>query len=88
MSKNTWGLQFIKVNIEENKFDRMLSLNIGNEEETKELFYIYKSIFAENKGDPDCVIDLLDENDDIIDDFSVTKNQATEIALSLRHRLN
>ncbi|MGM1044767.1 MAG: hypothetical protein ACQEXX_01335 [Bacillota bacterium] len=88
MNENTWGLQFIKVDIDENKFDTMLALNIGDEEKTKELFYSFKSIFSENTGTPDCVIDLIDEDGSIIDDFPVTKNQATEIALSLRHKLN
>lgn len=83
MSKNTWGLRFTKVNLIEDKFESLLALNIGDEQTTRKVFEDIKEDFKENTGEPDCVIDLLDEDDSIVDDFPITEKQATKIAALL-----
>jgi hypothetical protein len=88
MRKNTWGLEIIKVNVEEDKFESLLALNIGEEAETRRLFTQIKNEFEENNGEPDCIIDLLDEQDAIVEDISVTRQQAIEIAKRLGHEIN
>lgn len=87
MDKNTWGLQFVKIDIEGNKFNTLLALNIGNEIEARVSFDRIRNEFTENKGEPDCIVDLLDENDDIIEDFSLTGSQVISIASLLGYKL-
>lgn len=88
MIKNTWGIEFVKVNIKDDKFESLFALNIGDEAKTRALFNQIKSEFTKKEGEPDCVIDLLDEDDSIIDDLSVTKNQVIEIASLLGHKVS
>lgn len=85
---NTWGLIFTKVNIEEDKFDTLLSLNTGSEEETRNLFERIKREFKSNTGEPQALIDLVDENDDIIDDYPVTYGQVQTIAALMGHKIS
>lgn len=87
MSENTWGIEIIKVNIEEDNFESLLALNIGNEAVTRRLFKQIKNEFEENNVDSDYIIDLLDEQDGIVEDFSITKKQAIEIAKRLGHEV-
>lgn len=84
---NTWGLEFMKIDLQENKIESILGLNMGTEEYTRSVFNKIKNEFAENKGDPEVVIDLLDESDDIIEDFSVTTAQALSISSLLGHTI-
>ncbi|WP_145413372.1 hypothetical protein [Paenibacillus xylanexedens] len=86
--ENTWGLIFTKVNLEENKFDYLLELNTGSEHDTRLLFNRIKNEFTENKGEPEMVIDLVDEEDGIIDDFSLTFSQAETVASLLGHNIS
>jgi len=79
-NKNTWGLQFVKINIEDNEFETLLAINCGSEEKARKVFSRIKIEFSENKGEPDCVVDLLDEDDSIVDDFAITTDQAKTIA--------
>ncbi|KAA9007322.1 hypothetical protein F4V43_02220 [Paenibacillus spiritus] len=85
---NTWGLVFTKINTVENKFEALLSLNTGTEDETRIIFNRIKNEFSENKGDPEVVIDFVDEDDSIVGDFSITKSQAGKIAGLLGHKLS
>ncbi|WP_339304456.1 hypothetical protein NST33_18240 [Paenibacillus sp. FSL L8-0435] len=85
MSKNTWGFALTKINIEEDEFESLLEVNTGEEKKTKSMFEQIKSNFPENKGEPEVVIDLLDSNDDIIDDYAVTLDQAKSIAQLFGH---
>ncbi|MNC13534.1 hypothetical protein D3C76_114530 [compost metagenome] len=81
MTYNTWGLQFVKIDTQENEFKTLLALNSGSEEKAWEVFNRIKAEFAENTGEPpDCVIDLLDKDDSIVDDFAITLAQAKTIA--------
>lgn len=86
--RNTWGLNFVKVDTEKDEFKSLLALNLGSEEKTKEIFNKIKSEFKENENDqPDCVIDMLDENDDIIDDYALTFSQTQLVASLLGHQI-
>lgn len=87
MSENTWGIQFVKINTEKNEFETLLALNTGSETKARETFNRIKTEFTENKGEPDCVVDLLDSDDSIIDDFSITITQAKNIASLLGHSI-
>lgn len=87
MEKNTWGLQFVKINTNDNEFETLLALNSGTEEKARQVFDRIKAEFAENKGEPDCVIDLLDDDDSIVDDFAITTDQAKTIASLLGHSI-
>lgn len=86
--RNTWGLNFVKVDTEKDEFKSLLVLNLGSEEKTKEIFNKIKSEFKENVNDqPDCVIDMLDENDEIIDDYALTFSQTQLVASLLGHQI-
>ncbi|MBA9086523.1 hypothetical protein FHR92_003001 [Fontibacillus solani] len=87
MNENTWGLQFVRINIQANEFETLLVLKGVSEEYARETFNRIKSEFSENKGEPDCVVDLLNEDDSIVDDFAITNDQAQTIASLLGHSL-
>lgn len=84
---NTWGLRFTQVDVRNNEIKTLLALNTGGEEGTRILFEDIKKQFPKNQGEPDSVIDLLDEMDDIIDDHPVTREQLTQVALGLGHKI-
>ncbi|QFY85074.1 hypothetical protein [Bacillus subtilis] len=86
-NKNTWGLAFVKVDLEKNKFKQLIALNLGTEEKAREVFDRIKNEFKENKGEPDCVIDLIDEEDSIVDDYRLTENQIVTVASLLGHEI-
>ncbi|URJ76327.1 hypothetical protein MF621_004033 (plasmid) [Bacillus velezensis] len=85
--KNTWGLSFVKVDLENDRLNQLLGLNLETEQKAKEVFDRIKNEFKENKGEPDCVIDLIDEDDSIVDDYRLTENQLITVALSLGHKI-
>lgn len=85
--KNTWGFNFVQVDTEKDEFNSLLALNVGDEEKTRNVFEEIKSLFEENTVEPDCVIDLLDENDDIIDDYALTLSQVKSITGLLGHQI-
>jgi hypothetical protein len=87
MNEETWGLQFVKVNTEENKFEDLLVLKGVSESYARETFDRIKAEFTENKGEPECVVDLIDEDDSIVDDFAITISQAKSIASLLGHSI-
>jgi hypothetical protein len=88
MENNTWGLQFVKIDIEGDKFDTLLALNIGSETDARASFDRITNEFTENKKEPDCVVDLLDEEDSIIEDYALTSSQVSSIASLLGHKLD
>lgn len=88
MNADTWGLQFLKINVLQNEFETLLILKGVSEKYAKETFNRIKTEFKENNGEPDCVVDLLDEDDSIVDDFSITINQAKIIASLLGHSID
>jgi hypothetical protein len=87
MSEQTWGLRFVKVNTEENVFEDLLILKGVSESYAREVFERIRTEFAENKGEPDCVIDLLDEDNSIVDNFTITLTQAQTIASLLGYSI-
>ncbi|KAB2333988.1 hypothetical protein [Bacillus mesophilum] len=90
MNENTWGFQFVRINDAADGFDTLLALNIGDEHKTRELFEEISNEFEAVKGgpgSPNYIIDLLDEEESIIDDISVTKEEAIKIAAKLGHKL-
>lgn len=86
-NENTWGLAFIQIDTEKDQFNELLSLNLGSEHEAREVFDRVKREFKENNGEPDGVIDLIDENEEIIDDYALTTNQLIIIAAMLGHEI-
>ncbi|QRV11400.1 hypothetical protein JR311_19660 (plasmid) [Bacillus velezensis] len=86
-NKNTWGLSFVKVDLENDRLNQLLGLNLETEQKAKEVFDRIKNEFKENKGEPDCVIDLIDEDDSIVDDYPLTENQIVTVALLLGHEI-
>lgn len=86
-NKNTWGLAFVKVDLERDKFKQLIALNLGTEKKAREVFDRIKNEFKENKGEPDCVIDLIDEEDSIVDDYRLTENQLVTVASLLGHEI-
>ncbi|WP_438498589.1 hypothetical protein [Paenibacillus sp. IHBB 3054] len=87
MNVDTWGLQFVKINVLKNEFETLLILKGVSEKYAKETFNRIKTEFAGNNGEPDCVVDLLDEDDSIVDDFGITLSQAKSIASLLGHSI-
>ncbi|MCY8737533.1 hypothetical protein P8881_19555 [Bacillus haynesii] len=87
-NENTWGLAFVKIDLENDQFNELLALNLGTEQKAREVFGRIKNEFKENKGEPDCIIDLIDEYGDIIEDYPLTKNQIVTIASLLGHEIN
>jgi hypothetical protein len=87
MSQNTWGIGFTRINTEADTFETLLELNTGNETKTRKLYEQIKAEFVRNDGEPDCLIDLLDEDDSIVDDYPITLDQAKAIADKLGHKL-
>ncbi|OMD04715.1 hypothetical protein MKX34_11660 [Paenibacillus sp. FSL R5-0636] len=87
MDENTWGLQFVRIDVQANEIETLLILKGVSEEYARETFNRIKLEFSENKGEPDCVVDLLDEDDSIVDDFGITLSQAKSIASLLGHSI-
>ena len=85
--KNTWGIQFTQIDYEADKFIKLLGLNIGNENESRVLFNEIKSTYQGNQTEPEVVIDLIDEEDGIVEDYGLTREQANEIADKLGQQL-
>jgi hypothetical protein len=84
-NKNTWGLVFNCINEEKDEIVELLGLNLGSESEAKVYFDKIKTEFpSESK---DCIVDLVDEDDDIIDDYALSKKQAIEIAARFGHEI-
>lgn len=86
-NKNTWGLAFYKLNHEKNEINQLLGLNLGTEQKAKEVFDRIKNEFKKNEGKPDSIIDLIDENYNIIEDYPLTKNQLVTVASLLGHEI-
>ncbi|WP_144523152.1 hypothetical protein [Bacillus pumilus] len=86
-NENTWGLAFIQIDTEKDQFNELLSLNLGSEHKAREVFNRVKNEFKENDGEPEGVIDLLDENEEIIDDYALTTNQLITVAAMLGHEI-
>lgn len=74
------------MNVKKDTFETLLPIGLGTEEKARELFDRIKSEFPKNEGEPEIVIDLLDEHFDIQDGFPVTFIQAATIAELLGHR--
>ncbi|QAT68031.1 hypothetical protein EQZ20_24470 (plasmid) [Bacillus glycinifermentans] len=87
-NENTWGLAFVKIDIENDQFNELLALNLGTEQKAREVFDRIKNEFKENKGEPDCIIDLIDEYGEIIEDYPLTKNQLITVASLLGHKIS
>ncbi|MCY7500124.1 hypothetical protein [Bacillus pumilus] len=82
---NTWGLAFVQIDTKKDQFNELLSLNLGSEHKAREVFDRIKRDFKENNGEPDGVIDLIDENEEIIEDYVLTTNQLITVAAMLGH---
>lgn len=84
--ENTWGLKFVKIDEANNIFIDLFGVNCGTKQNAKEQFEKIKRIFPMSNDDiHECVVDLVDENDDIYDDYGLSYEQA--IAASKMFRL-
>lgn len=86
MEKNTWGLQFVTINSNEDGFNTHLALNTGDETKTRKILSDIKEQYEEFNSESAVVIDLLDEEDSIVEDYSVSKEDAEDIAMRLGHK--
>lgn len=84
--KNTWGLQFTEVNHETQEFITHKALNIGDEKKTNELFEKLKSTYK-SPEESNFIIDILDEEDSIVDDHSISKEDFIKFADDLGHEI-
>lgn len=86
---NKWGLQFTEIDHEEQEFKTLLYLS-ASEEQTKKTFENIKSKFKRYEGEAECVIDLIDDDDNesIVDDYPLTKMQLESVATLLGFELS
>lgn len=76
-------LSFNKVNVEENKVSRLLALMVGNtESEAQKVFEKIKNHYDEINY-PDVVLDLMNDDLEIIDDYRITFENAVDLADSM-----
>jgi hypothetical protein len=84
-NKNTWGLVFNCINEEKDEIVQLLGLNLGSENEARLYFDKIKTEFPSN--DDQCIVDLVDEDDSIVDDYPLSKEQVLEIAARFGHEI-
>lgn len=86
---NKWALQFTEIDHENQYFKTLLYLTAG-EEQVKTTFENLKKQFKKNEGAKECVIDLInvDDNESIIDDYPLTKMQLESVATLLGFKLS
>jgi len=84
-----WGLVFHEVDLENQEYKTLLYLT-GTESRIKAAFENMKNQFKRHKGEPDCVISLIDvdDNESTVDDYPLTKMQMTSIATLLGFELS
>lgn len=86
---NKWALQFTEIDHENQEFKTLLYLT-ASEEQVKTTFKNIKSKFKMNEGEKECVIDLIDidDNESIADDYPLTKMQLESVATLLGYELS
>lgn len=86
---NKWGLVFHEVDVENQEYKTLLYLT-GAESQMKATFENMKSQFKRHKGDPDCVVSLIDvdDNESTVDDYPLSKMQMTSVATLLGFELS
>lgn len=79
-----YGITFNKVDTKKNEITQLLAFNIGEtEEQAFEVFRKIENHYAKNDGEPEIVIDLVDEHWTILHDYSLTFEDAKELAFSM-----
>lgn len=79
-----YGIKFNKIDTEKNTIIQLLAFNIGEtEEQAYGVFHKIENHYIENKGEPEVVIDLVDENSSILHDYALKYEDAKELALSM-----
>lgn len=88
-SVNKWGLVFHEVDMEKQEYKTLLYLT-GVENQIKTTFENMKNQFKRLKGEPDCVVSLIDvgDNESTVDDYTLTKMQMTSVATLLGFELS
>lgn len=88
MATNKWGIVFHEVDTEKQEFRTLLYIT-GEEIRIRWTFANIKNDFQRNTGKPDCVISLIDveDNESTVDDHPLTKEQMKSIADSLGFQL-
>lgn len=87
--ENTWGLQFVQIDEANNDFKYLFGVNCGTEQEARKQFDKIKRIFPTfNTNEYDCIVDLIDENDDIYEDHALSFEQVKEIAFLMGAKMN
>ena len=76
-------LSFNKINVQENKIDRLLSLLVGNTENEASVILSKIKNHYDEIDYPDVVLDLIDDSMEIIDDYRITFEDAVDLADSM-----
>jgi hypothetical protein len=84
-NKNTWGLVFNSINEEKDEVVEIFGLNLGSESDAR--FYFDKIKTEFHSKDDHCIVDLVDEEDSIVDDYPLSKEQVLEIAARFGHEI-
>ncbi|MGG0667752.1 hypothetical protein ABE073_04400 [Lederbergia citrisecunda] len=86
---NKWGLVFHEVDVENQEFKTLLYLT-GDHIRIKYTFNNIKERFKRNTGNPECVLSLVDveDNESAIDDYPLTKMQLESVATLLGFELS
>lgn len=86
---NKWGLQFTEIDHENQEFKTLLYIT-AEEKQVKATFENIKKQFKKNEGEKECVIDLIDidDNESIVDDHPLTKMQLESVATLLGFELS
>ncbi|MFE5473858.1 hypothetical protein [Bacillus safensis] len=82
VDKWTWGLNFTSINIDENEINNVHSLVFAFEGHAKYIFNLIKNEYEENRGQPECTVDLMNE-EVILEDYSLTRKQVDKIISKL-----
>lgn len=79
-----YGITFNKVDTEKDEIVQLLAFNIGKtEEQAYQVFRKIENHYVKNDGEPEIVIDLVDEHWTILHDYSLTYKDAKELAFSM-----
>lgn len=81
------GIVFTGIDLKENKFVRHLSLCVGDTyEEGLKYFNQIKESYPKHE-EPEIVIDFIDSNWDVLDDYPISKENARHLAMRMGYVL-
>lgn len=82
------GIVFTEVDLINDEFITHLSLCVGKTyEEGLNFFNQIKESYPSNEGEPEMVIDFIDKDWSVIEDYSLTKENARHLAMRMGYAL-